>query len=346
MALFMLQMTSLGRSSGRRATSAAAYRAGERIRDERSGKVYSHTKRDDVLHTQIVLPVGAEPSNPSAAAYPSWATDRAALWNAAERAETRKNSRVAREFLVTLPPELNDEQRLTLARRLSHEIADRYKVAVDLAVHAPRAGGDPRNHHAHLLATTREMTANGLGRKTGFDMTDAKRHQQGLLHVREEIVELRARWAAFTNDALRDAGLEVRVDHRSLRAQGIDREPQPTIPFVARQIERRGGHSVVAERIRAQYAARVALRLTRQVEQSLAAPQAQGQTQLAAAQPRETPRSVEEIQRQARENWLKLRASQGQDVTAPALDGAGRESAIDRPVKGRERHGPDNDFGL
>lgn len=332
MAMFRLQMSSLGRSSGRRATSAAAYRAGERIRDERSGRVYNHTKRDDVLHTQIVLPSvaeAAEHSNPSAGEYPAWATERAALWNAAEQAETRRNSRVAREFEVSLPPELSGEQRLALAQRLSHEIADRYKVAVDLAVHAPRAGGDPRNHHAHLLATTREMTPTGLGRKTGFDMRDGQRQEQGLLRSREEIVELRARWAAFTNDALRDAGLELRVDHRSLQAQGIDREPQPSIPFVARQIERRGGHSEVAERLRAEYAARVAQRLARQTDQSP-----------------EKPRSVEEIQRQARENWLKLRASQSKDAAVSALDGAGRETAAVQNVKGRGRHGPDTDFGL
>jgi len=334
MAIFRFQTTSLGRSSGRRATSAAAYRAGERIRDERSGKVYNHTKRDDVLHTQIVLPAAAAASgqsNSSADAYLSWATDRAALWNAAERAETRKNSRVAREFLVSLPAELNGEQRLALAQRLSHEIADRYRVAVDLAVHAPRAGGDQRNHHAHLLATTREVTPAGLGRKAGLDMSDAKRQQQGLPRDREEITELRARWAAFTNEALRDAGSEARVDHRSLQAQGIDREPQPKIPFVAQMIERKGGQSEVAERIRAQYAARVAQRLARQREQP-------------APKPREKPRSVEEIQRQARENWLKLRASQGKD--GAALDGAGRESEVVQSVQGRGRHGPDNDFGL
>ena len=56
MAIFFLQITSVQRSAGRRATASAAYRAGERIRDERSGEVHNHSRRRDVLHTEIFLP--------------------------------------------------------------------------------------------------------------------------------------------------------------------------------------------------------------------------------------------------------------------------------------------------
>ena len=104
-----------------------------------------------------------------------WARDRATLWNAAEAAEKQRNSRVAREYQVALPPELTPSQRLELARTLSRELADRYNVAVDLAVHDPRPGGDPRNFHAHLLTTTREITPTGLGAKTGLDKASDKR---------------------------------------------------------------------------------------------------------------------------------------------------------------------------
>ncbi|TLY75214.1 MAG: VirB4 family type IV secretion/conjugal transfer ATPase, partial [Gammaproteobacteria bacterium] len=57
--------------------------------------------------------------------------------------------------------------RMANAGDFSREIAERYKVAVDLAVHEPREGGDPRNYHAHLLTTTREVTPAGLGAKAG-----------------------------------------------------------------------------------------------------------------------------------------------------------------------------------
>src|SRR6201987_3036663 len=100
----------------------------------------------------------------------AWARNRERLWNAAEHAEKRRNSRVAREYQVTLRAELDGVRRVALARAFAREIAERYKVAVDLAVHEPRPDGDPRNVHAHLLTTTREVTPTGLGRKAGLDM--------------------------------------------------------------------------------------------------------------------------------------------------------------------------------
>ena len=88
---------------------------------------------------------------------------REALWNAAERAENRSNSRVAREYELALPHELSKAQRLELVRGFATEIANRHGVAVDFAIHAPHREGDTRNHHAHVLATTRVIEPAGLG---------------------------------------------------------------------------------------------------------------------------------------------------------------------------------------
>src|SRR5471032_939916 len=87
------------------------------------------------------------------------------------------NARVAREYLVALPVELSPRQRLSLVRGFSQKLTDRYGFAVDFAIHAPRdfPGSDPRNFHAHLLTTTREVKVEGLGAKTTLDMNDASR---------------------------------------------------------------------------------------------------------------------------------------------------------------------------
>ena len=74
MAIYHLSVKTISRSSGRSATGAAAYRAGARIKDERTGELFDYRRRKGVLHTEIVLPSGA----------PSWAADRERLWNAAE----------------------------------------------------------------------------------------------------------------------------------------------------------------------------------------------------------------------------------------------------------------------
>jgi ATP-dependent exoDNAse (exonuclease V) alpha subunit len=315
MAVYFLNMKTFGRSGGSSAASAAAYRAGERIRDERMGKTYDHSERQDVMHKEIVLP------SQFADEEMAWARDRASLWNAAESAETRKNARVAREYLVALPVELSPPQRLELVRGFSQELSDRYGFAVDLAIHAPRdiPGSDPRNFHAHLLTTTREVKMEGLGAKTTLDMSDGNRRNLGLPPVINELLHVRERWATVTNEALQEAQVATRVDHRSLDAQGIDREPRPHIPRAAFEMERHGYQSVVAERMREEYQARVQARLERVVGQEVPIPTGPAVAEPAARAPAAKPQSLEDIRREARENWLRLRQSQGQDRADSAL---------------------------
>ena len=302
MAIFYLQISSISRGAGRRATAAAAYRAGERLRDERSGELQNYSRRRDVLHSEIFLPQqfgGAPP--------PLWAHSRERLWNTAEHAEKRHNARVAREFQVNLPAELAPLERVALARSFAREISERYRVAVDLAVHAPRPEGDPRNFHAHLLATTREVTPAGLGAKAGLDMDARERRKRELPDHRQEFINVRERWASLTNEALRAANLSTRVDHRSLAAQGIDREPLPAIPLMHLKMEQQGVRSEFAAQLRAAYRERVAQRLAR--------------TASATAEVPTTPpaRDLAEVRRQAREQWLQLRSQAPPGVSrAPA----------------------------
>ena len=314
MAVYFLNLKTFGRSGSSSAVSAAAYRAGERIRDERSGRTYDHTDRRDVLHKEIMLPRAFADEDMS------WATRRSELWNAAELAEVRKNARVAREYLVALPAELDSERRLDLVRGFSRELVERYRFALDLAVHAPRdfPGSDPRNFHAHLLATTREVTREGLGAKTTLELRDSVRADRGLQPAIHELFYVRERWATVTNEALRDAHIDARVDHRTLAAQGIDREPYPYIPRAAFEMERHGYRSAQAERLREDYQARIEARLQRIAGAGADVPSdtpASANTATAAnasatpdaAAGFDKPQTLEEIRRQAREDWLRMR---------------------------------------
>jgi ATP-dependent exoDNAse (exonuclease V) alpha subunit len=309
MAHYYLVTKSLSRSAGRSAPAAAAYRAGERIRDERTGELHNYSRRTDVSHREILLPSALKEGQAA------WARDRARLWNTAEAAEGRRNSRVAREYQVTLPHELNVAQRRELARLFSRELADRHNIAVDLAIHEPKPNGDPRNYHAHLLVTTREVGSSGLGAKAGLDLSFASREQRGLAGYKELSV-IRERWATLTNEAYRSAGLEARVDHRSLAAQGIDREPLPYIPFVAYQMERRGLRSEVAEGIRERHRERVAARAARQDLSSTT--DAVGLAPEAPAPSAASTSGTDELRRRAREAWLALRRSSAEPSASPS----------------------------
>jgi hypothetical protein len=232
------------------------------------------------------------------------------------------NARVAREYLVALPVELTPSERIGLVRGFSQELSDRYRFAVDITIHAPRdfPGSDPRNFHAHLLATTREVTTAGLAAKTTLELSDSNRRELGLEPVIKELLHVRERWAMVTNEALRSAHSSARVDHRTLEAQGIDRESRPQIPRRAFEMERHGYRSLVAERLRADYDARVQLRLDRAAAQRPSQPAQQPMGETAGP-------TLEEIRRQARESWLKL-----------------REEAAERPARGTEEQTREDDL--
>lgn len=221
-AIFHLSVKTISRSAGRSATAAAAYRAGVEITDERTGEIHDYRRKAGVESTELFLPAGA----------PEWAIDRAKLWNAAEQSEKRKNSTVAREFEVALPLELSADQRRELAHDFARELVKRHGFAVDVAIHAPGNDSDSKNHHAHILCTTRKLTAEGFTEKTR-ELDDRATGAAEVTHWREQ-------WAGLTNAALERAGHAERIDHRTLEAQGIDRVAGLHLGPTATAIERRG----------------------------------------------------------------------------------------------------------
>lgn len=236
MAVYRCEVKTLNRASGRSAVAAAAYRAAERLRDEQAnegkGKVHDYRRRTPgVMHREVLAPKGAA----------TWATQRGQLWNEAERAENRRNSVTAREVLISLPHELDDAQRVELVQAFAACLIDRYQVAVDIAVHRPDRQGDNRNHHAHLLMTTRRIGPEGFTEKTR-ELDDMK--NRGPV----EIEAIRGIWEREQNLALQRAGQQERVSRLSNEARGIDREPQPKLGETATALMRRGEPSRLADR--------------------------------------------------------------------------------------------------
>lgn len=223
MAIFHLSVKTVSRSAGRSATAAAAYRAGCKITDERTGEIHDYTRKGGVESAAVILPDNA----------PEWARDRAQLWNAAEQAEKRKNSTVAREFEIALPAELSPAEREKLAHDFTRELVNRHGMAADVAIHAPGKEGDNRNHHAHILLTTRRLGPDGLGEKTR-ELDDQKTGK-------ELVKQWRERFATLQNERLREAGHAVQVDHRSHAERGLEAEPTRHLGPTASAIERRTG---------------------------------------------------------------------------------------------------------
>ncbi|MFG1366002.1 Ti-type conjugative transfer relaxase TraA [Xanthobacter versatilis] len=231
MAIYHLSMKPVSRAGGRSAVASMAYRAGEKLTNERDGITHDYTAKQGVEHAEIVLPEGVNAD---------WARDRSDLWNAAEFAEKRKDARVAREFEIALPHELSAEQRLEAAREMAQELADRYGAAVDFAIHAPHEASDVRNHHAHILMTTRQVTEDGLGEKTYLERENKWLLSNGLATTDMQLRDLRQTWEGIANERLAMAGLDIRIDHRSHMERGLEISPTEHMGVHATQMERRG----------------------------------------------------------------------------------------------------------
>lgn len=219
MADYRLSAQMISRAHGRSAVAAAAYRAGETLSDERTGLEHDYSRKGGVLHSEIMAAEGA----------PAWALERETLWNAVEKSETRSNSQVAREIQLSLPHELNAEQRLALVREFVQENFVARGMVADVALHAPPRDGDQRNFHAHVMLTTREIGADGFARTKQRDW-----NSQATLEGWREA------WAATQNRHLRQVlGAQApQVSHRSYAEQGIERVPTQHLGPAATAMER------------------------------------------------------------------------------------------------------------
>lgn len=257
MAFYHLSAKIVSRSTGRSSVAAAAYRSGSLIRDERTGEDHDYTRKRGVEHAEIIAPENV----------PVWMYDRAALWNAVERVEKRRDAQLAREIELGLPREVAAERRAVVVREfVQAEFVARGMIA-DFAIHNGRARDGGEQPHAHVMLTTRELMGEGFGKK-------AREWNSA-----DKLEGWRARWAEHINQELDRAGHEVRVDHRRLevqraeaeraaqcardagneraadahdaRAAALDREPQPKLGAAASQMEKQGRPSRRGAELRA-----------------------------------------------------------------------------------------------
>ncbi|MGQ3230504.1 MAG: Ti-type conjugative transfer relaxase TraA, partial [Blastomonas fulva] len=219
----------ISRAAGSSALAAAAYRAGERLHDDRLGRTHDFTNKAGVVHSEVMLPEGANEA---------W-SNREKLWNDVEAAEVRKDAQLAREIEFALPREMTQQQAIELARDfVQAEFVDRGMIA-DLNVHWDIGADGEAKPHAHVMLTMREIVVGEDGSASfGAKVRDWNRTEL-LTHWREA-------WATHANQRMAELDIDARIDYRSLAAQGIELEPQSKIGAAA---SRMAGEGLSPERL-------------------------------------------------------------------------------------------------
>ena len=224
MAIYSMRMQVIGRSAGRSATAAAAYRSGEEVVDERTGRTHDYTGKSDIYGSEILLPVGA----------PERMGDRGVLWNEVERIEKRKDAQLVREVMVALPAELTHAQKQALIREYVQDEFVEQGMIADIGYH----DFNSHNPHVHIMLTMREVDAEGFGKK------------RREWNKRQLLERQRKAWEEYANRALERAGFEERIDRRTLKEQGIEREPQVHLGAQVLEMEARGVQTRVGDESR------------------------------------------------------------------------------------------------
>lgn len=250
MALHFSDTKSFSRKEGKSAVASAAYRAGEKLFDERHNKTHNYTaksKNGGVVDKKMLLP--------SKFAGHNIELDRATEWNKAEKAEKRKDARVAREWLINIPYELfekDPQKAIETAFRFGQKLSDRYGCMVDCCIHKPTEkdianGADPRNIHCHIMLTTREVEIENneikFTKKTVAELSDTDRRKLGLCRMSEEIPQVKELWDNTANPVLSAYDIEPmdwRSNKEKAKETGVDIMPQVKMGVSATAMERKG----------------------------------------------------------------------------------------------------------
>lgn len=253
MAIYHMSIKNISRGKGKTAIAAAAYRAGTILTDNETGITHNYAKKSEVIYTEIILPEHA----------PAEYATREILWNEVQKIETQDRARLAREWEVALPNELDLDQSKTLVQDFAKSLAAE-GMCIDVAIHWKDG-----NHHAHILGTTRPIDKDGkwapkerkgykldaegnkipvIDTKTGKQKIGARGRkmwqretvQANNWNKREKIEEWRKRWADCCNKYL---AREKQLDHRSYERQGLMQLPTVHEGYAARLMEQRGSAS-------------------------------------------------------------------------------------------------------
>ena len=234
----------VSRGKGKSAVAAAAYRAGESLKNEYDGITHDYTSKRGIVYSEIQLPEHA----------PADFCDRHTLWNAVEKAERAKNAQLCREVRVALPKEFDNDQNAYLVHEYVRQNFTSQGMCADIAIHNKGDG----NPHAHILLTMRPLEKDGsFGAKSRMEYIldnngkkiklPSGRYKTRKVTAtnwdsRENAETWRKAWADILNKHLKHFNItqEQDIDHRSYKRQGVEQIPTIHLGVSAHQMEQKG----------------------------------------------------------------------------------------------------------
>ena len=226
--------------------AVSAYINAQAYTDERTNRTFDYSNKKGVLDSQCYA--FDENNN-------RIKLNNVSLWNASEQAEAKNkrqdSARTAREYIVAMPHELFKNDIATGVNCITDfcdKLAQKYNVAVEFALHDQdynEYGIGNKNYHFHLITTTRAVTFDDqnnivFGKKTAFEMSDSELKKINMPRTKDQLVDIRKMWADVANKYLEKHNFDERIDHRTLKEQGLDRKPKIRLSMADSEKEKHG----------------------------------------------------------------------------------------------------------
>lgn len=242
---FHFSIDIISRGKGKSAVASAAYISGEKIKNEWDGITHDYTRKERVLHKDILLPQNI----------PKEFKDRSYLWNSVELNEKASNSQLARQFIIALPKELHLEENKKLIEEFINTNLTKEGMIVDYAIHDESRKGN-QNVHAHLLCIMRPINEKGewqakskkeyildekgerVLNKNGKPKT--RKVEMMTWNDKGNAEKWRESFSNLCNHYLEKNNIEKRVDHRSFERQESDYLPTIHLGYKASALEKKG----------------------------------------------------------------------------------------------------------
>jgi len=192
MAFFRIEI----KNHGRGMASKQAYRFGSKTFDQHHQRHFDYRSKGDVLHKEVIMPKEV----------PEWARSETEFWGHAEKVSNRQDARIAKEFVLSFPREIELKDSKRLAQEFIHQEFTRNGLGATLAIHNPRSADGSQNPHAHILVSMRPIDKNGF----------AKRKLRGLDRA-NGIRDIREQWANTLNKEFERQKLPERVSPHKTR---------------------------------------------------------------------------------------------------------------------------------
>jgi ATP-dependent exoDNAse (exonuclease V) alpha subunit len=209
MALFHLNVSSIGKAAGSSAIASAAYRScsllNQSITDSNTGLVtsieHNFSNKKGLAFSQIFAPKNLD----------EWCYDREKLWNKVEATETHIKGRYARVLKLALQIEFSLEQNIQVLSEYIENVFVKDGIIADVNIHMD----DLNNPHAHIMLTTRNLEQNDNGEWVF-------RNKKRLLDSNGWLVYIRSSWSEINNKYFAIHGIDKTITHESYKDRGLD----------------------------------------------------------------------------------------------------------------------------